>query len=273
MLNELEVYKLGVLAERARSLSLEIAIRAYCLEHIGKGFAVVAEETRNMSFMLYRVFDELKANPEKKIENIEDSMLMIKQLVINGYIELLHIEKTGKGTSNAMPLAVILEDVKTLTEDVAKLFKYEHELPVIIPKVSPKNAVVTDKLNCIVMTVGGVDFVESIQFVNEVCHVCLTLESREVCIRGINIPVVDVYNKLNLKAPEQIKFAAIVNSDYTRKGEFFAIPLDTLPTIIKSDAGISSCVKNSAVGELVRECWNCEEGKQMIFLDYAKLVK
>lgn len=63
----------------------------------------------------------------------------------------------------------------------------------------------------------------------------------------------------------------ILNTDYAKPNNVFALPVDSVPTIFRSHIGKSS--KAAGISqEFVRECWQCEEGRQMVFLDYEKLV-
>lgn len=268
MLNEMELFKFGLLAERAHRLGLDIALQASSLGE--KSIGIIADEARNIGEKLYRVFDRTKANQLQNFD-IEEEIVQLECLTTNGCIEMLRIGNYAN--HHTLTLAVIFDEMMNLANDLKKLLQYKTELPQIIPNVFPRNPAVDISIKCIIMTIGGIDFCENIQYVAEI----IRYNADNICgdilsVRGHKIPIIDCYDKLSLEKPTETKMLVIINTDYAEQGRTFAIPVDTLPTVFKSDIGVSTNIYEQPMQKYIRECWNCEENRKILFLDYLKII-
>lgn len=262
MFTQLEVFKFGLYAERVHRLALDIALQA--TQH-GNGIAVVADETRNLGVKLHGIFDKIYNNPSEKI-NINDSILELRFLAVNCSIELLAVSGYRNHAKSTMQLAVLIDEIMNLTNDLMNLLGYKKVLPPIIPAPLHKSRVADTPIPCMIMTVNGVDFVESIRNVREVVYCDNSIENGMLSIRGMSIPLLS-----SLKPQGDINYCALVSFDYNRPETLFALPIDTLPTIFQSAIGVTANYKGTLPRNYIRECWDGEEDHQLVFLEYANI--
>lgn len=268
MLTEKQLIKFGLYSERAHRLAFDIAMQAGSLGE--NGIAIIADETRNVGIKLHRMFD----GDEQNKDAILDAVSQLKYLALNGWLEILRVANYQLYYKPTMPLAVILDEINNLTNDIETAFNTTKELPLIRQKVAPQNLVITSDIHCISFFVGDLLFTENVRFVKEVLYYgngdSVQLEDGCVKLRGINIPVIRP-DKLTSKN-ENKKTLLIINIDYSEKAKQIAVPTETFPAVFRSSIGVSTECKEVICKDFVRECWTCEEDSQMLFLDYDKLL-
>lgn len=266
MYTQKQLIKFGLYAERAHRLAFDIALSAAELSQYGKGMAIIADETRNIGKQLYSLFD----HDNKDEKSILDAILQLKYLSINGSLELMRIHESQLTLKKR--LAVILEEIKHLTIEIEHTFGIKHKLPPIIPKVSNANTVLNDKVMFVVFTIGGITFFETSDNVLEIFDAKrIMLKNDFIYIRGEKFPLLNYYDILSIDSKESSS-VLVVNMKYQDSSQTYAILTDDIPEFLNSTIG---CHTESTIipSKLVRECWDAEENRQILFLDYSNYAQ
>ena len=277
--------KLEIYTERLHRLSFDLAIQAAQGGKERHGIAIVAEETRMMSTRLYAM---LEANEEPH-RFIDDALLQLKYTAFNGWLEMLRLYGgLGPRHHDASPLAVILEEIKTVTEDIQELFGITKARPFIIqPELKHPSNITDVQIFLLQSSIGGEPFVENTAYVQEVVtyadgdkqfgikHGCLTL-------RSTSIPVIDCYTRFGFDRRGTVDFAGrscamIINTAWEKESKKYAVLLDSLPQSFGFYSRFpegKNVDSRSAVfsNKHVRACWDTLTEEQMIFLDWESLL-
>lgn len=266
MYTQNELTKFSTYAERIHRLAMDIAMQAAQLGNYGKKVAFVADECRNIGLKFQRMSDQLYNG-----ENIciTECLLQLEIMAINGCIEALKIDQENRGSERTKSLAVIFDEILSLMKDIKIFFKEpSSEAPIYTP-VFPKNSVLFERLPFLNMTICGQNFVENLQLLQEVLRAGNNIKGSKVFVRDRSIEIIDTMKAFNANVIK-VEFFAIINLLYEQPESFVAVPLDCLPSIRWSDIGVNTQSTSNIPEKMIRECWNCEENQQMIFLNYKK---
>ncbi len=268
MYTQKQLIMFGLYAERAHRLAFDIALSSSELSQYGRGMAIVADETRNVGNKLYSLFKN-----DSTCENgVVDAVLQLKYLAVNGCLEMMRLHESTITLKKR--LAVILDEIRNLTKDIQILFGIKQELPQILPRVAKENAVIKSDMifntgiRFVIFSIGGVSFCETSNNVVEVLYLDPTaVDEQYLTVRKQKLPIVNYYKKLSLDG----KPHSILRVQAVHEGEIkdYAVLIDGLPEVFFSGIGVTSKPKGIP-DELIRECWDCEEDLQMLFLDYTK---
>lgn len=274
MYTERELIKFSLLVERAHRLAFDMALCAAELGEQGRGMAIVADESRNFATKVQSFLDSCDINKE----TISDATLEMRYLAVNGCLEMLRLHENKLHTKKK--LAVIFDEVRNIADDVAQAFDISSELPLILPRVLQKSTIVPDNivmssdLRFVVFEIGGKQFCESTTNVREIfLYPVDKIADTSVKIRGEDIPLLHCHSELNLQLPQK-KFLplVIISANYQTIPTQYAFAIDGVPDIFFASIGRNVNPKNIP-SEFIRECWNCEEERQMMFLNYAAIPK
>lgn len=272
MYTEYEPIKFNLLVERARRLAFDMALCAAELEEHGKGIAVVADELRNFAVKMQSFFDHSDISKS----NISDATMQMRFLAVNTCLEMLRLPKNNFQTKKK--LSVILDEIRNIADDVAKAFDIAIDLPIVLPRVSKKSTVVSDRivmssdLRFVVFEIGGRQFCESTTNVEEIfLYAADKIADNSVKIRGREIPLIHCNTKLGLDIPQRDFLPlVIVTAYYQSNPKQYAFFIDVVPDIFFASIGLN-VAPNDIPSKFIRECWCCEEEKQMLFLEYDAL--
>lgn len=264
MYTNCELIKFGLYAERAHRLAFDLALLASGLGQYGKGMAIIADETRNIGIKLHKL---LISEDEASLSEIQDEILELKYLFVNGWLESLRLHESQLTPKKR--ISVIMDELINLVKDIECALGIKSALPMVTPKVTERNKILNKSELFFLFTIGGKPFCEAMQNVLEVFlytpEECAK-EPAMVNIRGYKLPLLDYYDKLSV-AKNGAQTILRISTEYEKEPKEYALLIDGKPEIFCSYLGVSS----QAVGvpkELVRECWDCEENMQMQFLNY-----
>lgn len=277
-----EIVKFGLYAERAHRLALDIALYSSALGRDGMSFAVIADEVRGIGIKLHKAFDQFGNGKF----DINDDLHQLEYLSINLSFEALRNSLERGESYRYKPFAVLMDEIQNLIQDIKEFMHFDRPARPSIFQANPKSMVLGEKFYFTTFTVGGEDFTENIAYVNEIAlAVPENQKDGKFQLRGMEIPIVNI-GKMNLKVKNEVHPMLIVNTDYAKQptkciqsthpmigqnSDLFAIPIDSIPVIFLSYAGQNNLPTSTIQSQFVRECWNCEEGHQMIFLNYENL--
>lgn len=267
MYTQNDLVKFAIYAERSHRLAFDIAIQAAQLGDYGSGLAQVADECRNIGLKLKLASDRLYNNEEV---NITESLFQLESMALNGCIEALRVNDSNFIVKPTKPVAVIFDEIVNLSNDIKTLFKYRTSEFQTYTRVSPRNSVLFGRLPFLQMRIGSQCFTENLQFVREVFRFN-DVKDGKILVRNRTITVLDT-SKILEKTATSPEFLVIINADFSQdEDNIIALPVDCLPIICWNDIGTTSQVASDIPKEIIRECWNCEEDNQMLFLNYTYL--
>lgn len=272
MYTDKKLLKFGLYAERAHRLAFDIALAAAELSQYGKGMAIIADEARNIGVKLHALISE--EGGEASEEKLLDGLLQMKYLVTNGWLEVLRLHESQLILKKR--IAVILDEIDTLVEDIQREFDLKSDLPLTVPRISARNKVV-NLLNhmdtFLLFTIGGKVFCEAASNVLEIFLYPPEQQPENpgaegvyVHIRGVKFPLLDYYKKLSAEKKGS-QTVLIIRTEYEAEPKEYALLVDGRPQIFYSLLG-EPAKPVDLPEEIVRECWNCQEDLQMRFLNY-----
>lgn len=265
--------KLNLHVQRIDRLALDMALSAAELSHYGQGLTIVADETRTFSKKLHACLEK------ETIDTVAmcDTILQIKLLAINGCLEMLRVQEEKWTAKNK--ISVILDEMNHIAAEMETALGMPEEPSMILPRVSEKSAVVADtvirnsNLRFVLFTIGEKQFCEPTDCVNEVfLYPTNQLDTTMLKIRGQELTLLNCHNRFSVPMPKKdfLPVLWITDRSHTIPKQY-AVVIDGVPDIFFS--GIGRPAVPSGIEETdVRECWNCEEDRQMIFLQYEALV-
>ncbi len=277
-----EIERFGVYAERMYRYSYDLMLQAGGMGEFGEGMAIVAFETRNIANKLLAAVAQLKSNPKQQPDS-DEAIPQLRMLIVNAMLEAARA--TDNYTDGRPParkykeFAVIFNEIDATLAGLLELFGMKPELPAIMPRVSRYSRVIDSAIGCLLMTIGGVDFVENVRNINEVVRGPVDISDGILKLRSLRIPIIDCHKILSLPKPDASRLIVIVNTGYDGDNDLYAIPVDNIPQLLSSKVGISSIFRADAIpkcgltADMLREVWDCEEERQMLFLDYNALIK
>ncbi len=273
MYTDKQLIKFGLYAERAHRLAVDAAFAAAELGQYSHGMAIVADETRNMGKKLYALLDMENINEAE----IFDVVLQLKYLAINACLEMMRLHESQLTLKKRF--SVIMDEIRNITVDIEKTFGVKQALPLVRPKILGMNTVITDAMiwdsgiRFVLFSIGDIPFCEAANNVQEVFYYpTKEIKDNTIQIRDVQLPVLNLYEKLSLKSEmEEYATVLVISTEYAEEPQKYALLVDDVPEVFYS--GIGACTKPVGVpAEIVRECWACEEGLQMMFLDYSKIL-
>ncbi len=274
MYTKQQLYKFGVYSERAHRLAMDIAMQSALLGE--KGLAVIADETRGIGIKLCNAVDEC-FNTEECNLRLEDEIKSLAALALNGAIEMLHVSGFANHHLPTLPIAVIMDEIRLLTVELMNLLGYTPPQSYVMPVVNPVSPVVGVDIFCLIMRVNGIELFENVRYISEVArqpHIQYGSSSETdnsvLLLRGQRIPILKFNKKAEVTSEHE--YFVIVNTDYCGEDGSYALPVDTLPELFRSKVGMSTSYSGDFTSSFYRECWNCEEGRQMLFCDYRKII-
>ena len=203
---------------------------------------------------------------------------------MNGIIENTRLSKKLQDKSDGFAVSIILDEIERLSYKIYTLIT-ENEIDEVVQlEIDEKSKITNDRIKLLRLMIGTHMFVENLDYVQEITIIDHSqLESnnkkgREFFIlRGMKIPIINLYDKWNLiknKVNEDYGYTAvIINAKWKEKINTYAVLVNSFSkhSVFTSRFGVASKCKLEKYIGLTRECWNCAEEKQAVFLDWDNL--
>lgn len=277
---DITLWKLEVLAQKTDKLSTAFVTEAARLGDSGWGLAIVADELRIIGEAMYSNLERWKF--DRAGESAEELGKTIKELA--GRTELLTVNAIliSSKQSQAKGALICAEEIRWIAIQMKSLTgegNGEELLAVQPPVLKEQNIVSNSSYYFLSYRLGERTFLENTQFIQEVLYypgAKNMIEGNTLHLRGKAIRFLDCYQSLGLQAPENIEQQRlmIVFIPHSEPKQYLAVLIDGIGVnaVFKSKLGKAGRCENLPVThEYVRECWDTEEGKTLIFLDWEKL--
>lgn len=219
-----------------------------------------------------------------------DIEILIKDfnaLTLNGVIENMRLVKKLQDKSDGYAVGIILDDIENLSYDIMTLISNKDMVMYEQLEVDKYSMVTNEEITLIRFMIGGNMFVENIDYIQEI----VTLDANKLDeagssstnnklnLRGLEIPIINLYEKWHLQRIEtgllEGQTLVIINTKWNEEVNKYAVRVDpfTKYSVFASRFGISSQCCSKLYGKFARECWDCAEDKQAVFLDWNKIFK
>jgi hypothetical protein len=274
MVEDRRLWKGQAIAGRILVASASIAMEAARLE--SRAFAVVADEAERLALTLLELvaaarFSDLSEADFRGRAGLEAERLDL--LAVNSSLEALK-SPNGKG------VAICAEGIRTAAMEFMEAIGREAApgfgQPPCAAEPSRASLATTWLLS---LEVGGLRLVEGIEFVREVLRfdpAASRPDPGSFDLRGRVLPLVDPRPRLGLVPASggDGRRLAMVNTDWSGMGgREFAIIVDGFGAnaFARSRFGVVSRPRNLP-DRLIRECWEAEDGGQLLFADWRGFV-
>lgn len=274
MLTEKNLWKFKTYTDRAWNLSKDLSRESVNLKGAGKGIAIVAHEMRLVTESLYKIYEVIVNTDDFDVKQNDIEILVrdFNALMLNGVIENMRLRKILNDKSDGYAVTVILDDIENLSYDILTLITDE-ELEINVQlEVKEYSKVTNEAIHLIKLSIGNHDFVENIDYVREIVTVDSIDLGEIVNIRGVEIPVIDLFKRFEQShiSSNQGRTLVIISTEYDNENKNYAVVVDPFPrySVYKTRYGISTECKVEIDNKYVRESWDCYEDKQAVYLDW-----
>jgi hypothetical protein len=232
-----------------------------------RGLAVVAEETCSMANKIYEAVERaLFGEDSLEHEEISDIAFMLNLLALNSAIESHRNGWQGKAA------AVCAEDIRNLAQEVAKLLDANAGLPYSEAAPSPKSRITSvDTSQCFIhLDIGGVAVVELLDNIKEICIGVENLDSH-THIRGMKLPFINGFKMLG-KTQENPTTYVVLYTPWAEQNKTYAVAANVLHLFYSPIGTPTHAPADMPLAEYVRECWESENDKPFLFMDWPNMV-
>ena len=267
--NKLSVISMGLMQEAARA------------GNFGRGYAVVAREVSVMSERLASHTAAVKFDGADLFDGIINLALQMSCLATNCMIEIIRTCETDNTMSNNKAITVFADQLLKVAHGLNELEGGKlWQRPYTLPEAAAPITSSSKSASFIKLSAGGVEFAENVLNVREVFYLGKeSLKSGEVEIRGMKLPLVDLFAKFNLAPLDdgENRPIAVINPDYSGRttDKCFAIAVDApdINAIFYSKIGRAVELDGgSKFSGYARECWDAVGGGQMVFMDWDMVL-
>lgn len=279
MMTEQKLWSLQICADMAWDLSLELAMQCAKLGSRGKGISIVCFESQKVAEKLFGIVKKLKFGKpcENPMAEINDLLGELKLLSVNALLELLRINHDESGYEIGRAIAVLVYRLNDLIEDIMAISEEKKNTNVTALKVKKPLASTDTFVDLFRFSVGEVSICENTRYIMEIYFTeNIQLDKGIFKLRGLDLPVIDLYSALGSKKPaEEYTALLVVNTDWRKKNCLYAVPIDeiSMANYFRSNLGFNTTVSNRNIPEyFVRECWDAEDSEQFIFIDWETVA-
>jgi len=230
-----------------------------------RGLAVVADETRRMANIIYELVEKaLFENDDIGYDKISDIAFMLNLLALNSAFESHRIGWQGKAA------AVCAEDIRNLSQEVAKLLDANAGLPYNEAALSPKNRITSvDTSQCFIyLDIGGVYVVELLDNVKEICWDTERV-GNHLKLRGQEIPLIDMLGKLE-KVQDKATYI-FLNTPWAEQNKTYAVAATVIHLFYSPIGKPVNAPADTPLAEYVREYWESDGDTPFLFMNWPKI--
>lgn len=278
-----KIWNCQILAERAWTLSINLAMEAGKRGQLGEGYAVIAEETRTLALKLFKIVENAKYGTlgEASFDEVLDIAKMTGLLALNTVVESTWVKNhTDAGNSTSeITISICAEEIRMLTNGLTDLIEGERKNTLCIPEITNPIKSSSEQVELLQFSIAGIPLFENLRYIQEVCsaHAGM-IKNGNLMLRNLSIPVINCFDQFSLTPVKSSGRTThiIVNTDWDKPNQIYAVAVDDPDnsTLSRSRIGMNTVPKTDNVfGKYARECWDAFEDRQILFLDWNKLHK
>jgi hypothetical protein len=253
------------IAERLWMSASTIANEAARAGMEGREFAVVADESRKAAGALHtQVENCLFEQGEPENEGILEMATHLNFLALNAAIAAAHGKERGKG------VAVCADDIRNLAGQLSALLGAA-PWRMAAPIAAEPMTTLDERFYYLQAMVGDFRFMENLAFVREVVSKQAGREGDFLILRGIRIPVINLYPLLEKKRDEAAYL--ILKTPWAKEDNAYAVAVDGQMCLGVSPVGTPSRRDESQpLAAYLRDTWESSDGEPFRFMDWVKLA-
>ena len=261
------LWRLNRIGERLWILSTMTATQAAILANEGRGIAVVASETRRLGNHVNDAVEKVMVGGEE----LNKDAIMALSFELNLLALNTAIESNRIVGHRGKQAAIYAEEIRNLAFEIVCLFdeaSAAKKKQTVSPWAANPSSVAKNG-EFILLNVGGMNFVESLTNIKEIC-MSSGYRDGNVIVRDMEIPYVDVYKMLSEK--QKPLTHVVVWTPWAGQNKAYAVTAE-VSCLFSSPVGKTMDVPSDMpLAKYVRECWENENGEPFYFMDWTKMV-
>lgn len=284
MKKEKKIWTLEQCANRVWMIAHTMMQEAARAGNYGRGYAIVAHEATAIAGKLNEYVGRVKFDDVgNDFTEMNDYLMQLRLLSLNAHLETINGVEASMDFNIPKCMMVFTYQLGLVANSLAETFGGKTEKPFVMPELaSPVEFAGRDAF--FIFSMGGHTLIENVRSIKEIFYRNRAdFAKGSLSVRGENLPVADIYGKLNLTQPAgdfcpvvavELKKVSSNARGYTEVQTIFAVPIDDLDVgfIEFTRIGRSAEVKaGHGFHGYARECWDLLGGEQAVFVDWEPL--
>ncbi len=266
------LWKLDRIGERLWILATMTATQAAILENEGKGIAIVADETRRLGNSINDAVEKAMVEEEELNKDaIKGLAFQLNLLALNCAIESSRIiGSKGKQAS------IYADEIRNLAYEIVCLLDKSSATKMkqtVSPWAANPSSVARNG-EFILLDIDGIQFVESLANIKEVCGPMVERiecgSGSSIILRNMEIPLVDGYKMLG--KTKEAQTYVIMWTPWAEQNKTYAVAADVSCLCFSPIGKPMDTPSDMPLAKYVRECWENEHGEPFYFMDWTKMA-
>jgi hypothetical protein len=262
-----KLWKLDKIGDRLWIVAMDTAQQAGTLGEQGLGLAMVADETRRLAVKVERATERALFEEEDiEQETLVQLATQLNFLALNSAIAASKLGARGKAA------AVCANEIRglafTIVNDLFHKTDYDRYWP------HPKSCMtaVTQRQEFLSFAIGGIIISENIDNVKEVIGPVVERTETHIGFREQSVRLVDPFRLMGV-TKENTSYV-ILQTPWAQQNKTYAVAVDAIIGLYFSPVGKPAAAPPGGMplGAYVRECWDCEDGEPVYFMDWPGMA-